>query len=334
MPVSWPILGSLIPSLVLGLLLVFRTNTAYERFWEGRKTWGTLVNNVRNLARRIWVAVDEKTPQDRAEKAVTLHLLVAFATAMKLHLRQEPVNDELKHLMPASCFFQLKTMHNPPLEIAFWIGNYLQQQYQRGCISLYQLTAMHSLLDSMVDTLGSCERILKTPIPLAYAIHLKQLLLIYCLSVPFQLVGDLNWWTGPVAAIISFTLLGIEEIGIEIENPFGGDPNDLPLDAICRTMLHNIEDLITLEPTASAPGEEVEPPPWLFSYLELHPARLWLWTAGCIPGICNLQIDLPNSGYRTKINLDHCSANAWERFFDLNKNLHKGKPSPVQNIIF
>ena len=97
----------------------------------------------------------------------------------------------------------------------------------------------------MIDTLGNCERILKTPIPLAYAIHLKQLLLLYCLALPFQMVRDLTWGTGPVVALISFTLFGIEEIGIEIENPFGHDANDLPLDNICAVMQRNIDDLIT-----------------------------------------------------------------------------------------
>ncbi len=249
LPVYHPSLESVIPSIVLGLLLVFRTNTAYERFWEGRKCWGTLVNNVRNLARQIWVSVAELEPEDRVKKISTLRLLVAFAVASKLHLRAEGVNSELKELMPASQYFKLKTMNNPPLEIAFWIGDYLQQQYNRHCLNTYQLTAMQDLLNSMVDTLGGCERILKTPMPLAYAIHLKQLLLIYCLLLPFQLVNNLGWWTGVIVALISFTLFGIEEIGIEIENPFGHDKNDLPLDAICSNMLRNIEDLITLTPS-------------------------------------------------------------------------------------
>jgi putative membrane protein len=105
----------------------------------------------------------------------------------------------------------------------------------------------------MVDVLGACERILKTPIPLAYNIHLKQILLIYCLSIPFQLVDELLGFTGLVAAVISFTLLGIEEIGREIENPFGYDQNDLPLDDICNTMLKNIEDLISIQPSVHYP---------------------------------------------------------------------------------
>lgn len=244
-PVALPTLASLIPNIVLGLLLVFRTNTAYERFWEGRKLWGTIVNMTRNLSRHIWIVVPVNQPQDREGKVEALKLLVAFAIATKHHLRQETLGAEVKKLIAPAKFHKLQTMNHPPLEIAFWIGDYLQQQYSHQQFDSYQLTAMQNLLNSLVDSLGGCERILKTPMPLAYSIHLKQLLLLYCLSLPFQTVGQLGWWTGAVVALISFTLFGIEEIGIEIENPFGHDANDLPLDAICATMLRNIEDLMT-----------------------------------------------------------------------------------------
>ncbi|BAY26439.1 hypothetical protein NIES2100_62550 [Calothrix sp. NIES-2100] len=249
-PVSQPILGSVIPSIVLGLLLVFRTNTAYDRFWEGRKSWGSIVNTVRNLARQIWVSVDEISPEDRKDKKTALYLLVAFAVAIKLHLRGEPVNHELRELMPSSMYLELKIMNNPPIEVAFWIGDYLQRQYNRNCLNSYQLISMQELLNTLVDNLGICERILRTPMPLAYAIHLKQLLLLYCLLLPFQMVSSLGWWTGIITSVVSFTLFGIEAIGLEIENPFGYDANDLPLDTICKTMKLNIDDLISLSPNA------------------------------------------------------------------------------------
>jgi putative membrane protein len=245
---SWPVLSGVVPSIVLGLLLVFRTNTAYERFWEGRKVWGVLVNTVRNLARQSWTAIAENKPEDRTAKIETLRLLVAFSVATKLHLRGERLNSELEPLMSAERYQILQTMNHPPLEIAFWIGDYLQKQHERHYLNTYQLAAMLKLLDTMVDVLGSCERILKTPIPLAYSIHLKQLILLYCLSLPFPMVNDLHWWTAAVVGLISFAVFGIEEIGIEIENPFGYDANDLPLDTICATMQRNIEDLITLAP--------------------------------------------------------------------------------------
>ncbi len=101
----------------------------------------------------------------------------------------------------------------------------------------------------MVNILGGCERILKTPVPLVYTIILKTLLSLYFLLLPLEIVNGLTWWTGPTVAFISFILLGIDEVGSEIEEPFGHDPNDLPLDFICNTMLHNVEDLIKTAPS-------------------------------------------------------------------------------------
>lgn len=248
LPVSMPALGNVIPSIVLGLMLVFRTNTAYERFWEGRRLWGTIIVAVRNLARQIWVTISEKDEQDHTDKIAALHLLVAFAIATKQHLRGESPDTELKSLMSNTRFARLQTMQHRPLEVAFWIGDYLQTQYEYQRLQVYQLTAMQQILNQMVEALSGCERILKTPIPLAYAIHLKQLLLLYTLTLPFSLVAELGGWTGPIVGLISFTLFGIEEIGIEIENPFGQDANDLPLDEICKTMLRNIEELVKLPP--------------------------------------------------------------------------------------
>ena len=246
--VGLPILSSVVPSIVLGLLLVFRTNTAYERLWEGRILWGNLVNSIRNLARIIWVSVIENNSKDREEKTIILRLLIVFAIATKLHLRGEAINREIVDLVPERWYDKLQKVHNPPLQVALLIGEYLQQKFERDCINSYQLTAMLKLLDAMVNVLGGCERILKTPIPVAYSIHLKQLLLIYCLTLPFQLVTELAWWTAPIVSVISFTVFGIEQIGIEIENPFGHDANDLPLESICQTIQVNIEELINFIP--------------------------------------------------------------------------------------
>jgi putative membrane protein len=251
-PVSLPFLASLIPNIVLGLLLVFRTNTAYDRYWEGRKCWGNIIVSVRNLSRSIWVAIEEKTERDRQEKITMLHALVGFAVATKFHLRQEKPDTELKEFLPPDQFVKLQGANNPPLQIALWIGEYLQAQYQQDCLKIHQLIEMHKIVDRLVEALSGCERILKTPMPIAYAIHLKQLLLLYCLSLPFQMVANLGWWTTPVVILISFTLFGIEEIGIEIENPFGRDANDLPLDTICETMTRNIQDLIRLKSGSTA----------------------------------------------------------------------------------
>lgn len=249
-PIALDGVGNIIPSIVLGLLLVFRTNTAYERFWEGRKLWGTIINTTRNIARKIWVFVSESQPIDRARKIEVLRLLVAFAVATKLHLRQEPLNAELASLVSPQQYTKLQSMNHPPLELAFWINDYLDSQHNQGNLTTYEMIAIAKLLNQLVDCLGSCERILRTPMPLAYSIHLEQLLLLYCFFFPFEMVSRLGLLTGLFSALTSFALLGIEEIGVEIENPFGQDPNDLPLDTICETMRRNIEDLITLSPSS------------------------------------------------------------------------------------
>ena len=172
-PVYVQIFSNIVPSIVVSLLLVFRTNSASERFWEGSKNWGVLVVTIRNLAREIWIAIEEREPQDIVQKKSTLRLLAAFAVAMKLHLRREPVNAEVETLVSPFQYERLKQVNHPPLEIAFWIGDYLQTQYERDRIDVYQLTPMKKLLSEMVDQLGGCERIARTPMPFAYAIHLK-----------------------------------------------------------------------------------------------------------------------------------------------------------------
>lgn len=250
-PVNQPIFGSLIPSIVLGLLLVFRTNTAYERYWEGRRIWGNLVNDTRTMAWQIGAMMGEIEPEDRDKRIAVLRLVAAFPVASKLYLRSEPVNQELEGLMSPSQYMLLNIVPNPPLELVSWIADYIQKQYLRGnaCLHYSHVVFLQSTLKSMMESLGNCERILKTPLPLAYTIHLKQLLLLYSLSLPFQLVKDLGWSTGAFVALISFSMFGIEEIGLEIENPFGYDANDLPLDNFCQEIRCEIEDYITFHLT-------------------------------------------------------------------------------------
>ncbi len=238
-------LDTLIPSIVLGLLLVFRTNTSYDRFWEGRKVIGGIIISCRSLSRQIWVNIPEKTPADTDKKKAVILLLAGFLIGTKLQLRNENVDKKLQSIISANQYLELKEVNHIPLRIAKWIGDYFRQIYNLNYIDSIQLYTYNQILDSMVKDETACERILNTPIPLAYAIHLKHLLFFYCFALPFQMVAQLSWITIPVVGIISFALLGIEAIGIEIENPFGYDPNDLPLDNICDRLLLDLEELLT-----------------------------------------------------------------------------------------
>ena len=272
----WAIPGDLtnnvVYNLVLGLLLVFRTNTAYEQYWEGCKVWGAIVENSRNLAREIYLGVAMTTlpglAQDtagpvkasleksegvkvegvQAEKTVVLRWIAAFAIATKLHLRQEAMNDELKAMLSPQAAQTLATVKNVPLEIALWLGNYFQQQHHQKRLDSTKLAALNAYLNNLIAGLTSCERIAKTSVPVAYTIYLKRLIFIYCLFLPFQLVHNVGWWTVFVVTTVSFILLGVEEIGYELEDPFGRDANDLHLDEICHTILDNVEEILAFAP--------------------------------------------------------------------------------------
>ncbi|MEB3339243.1 bestrophin family ion channel [Okeania sp.] len=239
-----PTLVSLIPSVVLGLLLVFRTNTSYDRFWEGRKVVGGIIVSCRSLSRQIWVNVPEKTPADTEEKKAVIRLLAGFLIGTKLHLRNENIDQKLQSIISENQYLELTEVNHIPLRITKWIGDYFHQLYNLNYIDSIQLSTYNQILDSMVKDETACERILNTPIPLAYAIHLKHLLFLYCFALPFQVVAQLSWTTIPAVGVISFALLGIEAIGLEIENPFGYDPNDLPLDKMCDKLLFDIEELL------------------------------------------------------------------------------------------
>jgi ion channel-forming bestrophin family protein len=244
---SQPTLAGLIPGIVLGLLLVFRTNTAYERFWEGWQIGGMTIFTGRNLSRQIWMNIIVKSFEDQENKAYHLRLIAAFFVAMTQHLRREGVDDRLKSLLTPEHCLQLKNVSNMPLKITQLIGAYLTQQYSQQHIDSIQFAALNRLLDQLVECLSRCERILNAPMPRAYSIHLRHLLILYCFALPFQMVKDLHWWTVPVVGIVAFALFGIEAIGLEIENPFGYDANDIPLDNLCRKLHNDIEELIAAD---------------------------------------------------------------------------------------
>ncbi|KAJ3245130.1 hypothetical protein HDU78_009857 [Chytriomyces hyalinus] len=239
---------------VMGLLLVFRTNTAYDRFYEGRKTWASVQSNLRSLARLIWVGTLPKDEDQKVQRAGAMRLLIAFAAATKHHLRNEGGNDFddlapfLDHI-PAFALssndsngsssranavsrasFKNETEGTLPIDIVFHLQKYVTYIKNTGQIDANVQLVASNHVNSLSDCISIFERIRTTPIPVAYEYHLKQTLVVYLLSLPFQIVTTLQWYTIPATLVAAFTMFGIEAIGGEIENPFGYDANDLPQD--------------------------------------------------------------------------------------------------------
>ncbi|KAJ3058483.1 hypothetical protein HK102_010482 [Quaeritorhiza haematococci] len=131
-----------------------------------------------------------------------------------------------------------------PMEIANLLVIYLKERRKREQISDVVLGQVFLMVNALMENVSGFERIFTTPIPVAYSLHLKHTVVLYLLSLPFQLVKDLNWWVIPIMTIASFTLMGVETIGAEIENPFGNDANDLPIESYCRQIKREIAFLL------------------------------------------------------------------------------------------
>lgn len=233
--------NSVVYNLVLGLLLVFRTNNSYDRLWEGRKAWGDVVVNVRNLARTIQLCVPVTTEPEKARRQAVLTMLPGFAVAMKLHLRDIADNQDLAPYFAPPQLQQLAQSRHRPLQVLIWIQDYLQQEFQQGRIDTVRLLEVNQLLNTLIQGLTACERIRQTPLPRPYVVYLRRLILLYCLSLPVVVAPKVGVWTVAVALLVGFILLGMEELGRQLEDPFGLDPDDLPLDQICTMLTENVQ---------------------------------------------------------------------------------------------
>lgn len=246
--------------LALSLLLVFRTNASYDRFWEGRKLWGGIVNETRNLARSSCVLL-HAAPDLR--RAVVQHT-IGFAYAAMHHLR---VNSRKPRIPDPDPLLELPASHHPilgplhhslsdqeettllaaphiPLAVAGRITLLLRQARDRGLLSDYLFASVDQNVQLLIDYLGGCERIHKTPLPFAYMVHVRRALILYVYTLPFALLGDFGWHAITDTVLLAFVFLGIEEIGVEIEDPFGQDANDIPLERICSTIERNLEGFL------------------------------------------------------------------------------------------
>jgi len=234
--------------IVLSVLLVFRTNTAYDRWYEGRRLWGSLVNNCRNLAVGIHTCFPTEDTRSRAELAA---LITNFCIALKEHLRKGVVWDELVHITPEE-IATYQTKNHIPNHITLLIHQKIQIIYRSGAITGTDVRNLKPHLQAFLDVAGACERIKKTPIPFSYSVYIKLLILGYSVMLPAGLINDFGYFTIPLVTFIFFTFIGIEMMASEIEEPFGLDCNDLPTGDIANTIGKNVFEILSVEETKPA----------------------------------------------------------------------------------
>ncbi len=212
-------------SLVVGMLLVFRMNTAYDRWWEGRKLLGQLLNTSRFFCLKI----NNYIPEHKIELRTKFeNLIVAYAYALTEHLLRSNFDNTITYLS-AEHIDRFNSSKHKPSFVLDLLSKEILNLHQDQTISGEQLIILENSIVIFTDIIGACERIKYTPIPFAYAIHLKRIIFVFCLFLPFSLIHDLGWLSIPIVMLVFYTLVGIEIIGEEIEDPFGEDNNDLPM---------------------------------------------------------------------------------------------------------
>lgn len=222
--------------LVISMLLVFRTNTAYERWWEGRKIWGSLVNSCRNLALKIHALA----PNHRSYYKT---MIPNYAFALKNHLRSEINLDDIEDCEDFQSM-NLNVEKHIPNQIAAHIISNAAALNNSGKISGEQLLFINQELVNFTDAAGACERIRKAPIPFSYSVFLKKFIFLYVITLPFGYVFSLGYYVIPVVSIIFYVLASLELIAEEIEDPFGKDANDLPLDTIADGIKNSVHEIL------------------------------------------------------------------------------------------
>jgi putative membrane protein len=235
--------------LTLAIFLGFRNTVAYERWWEARTLWGELLIVVRNLARQT-VSLPEGLSAPERERLV--HRLIAFAHALRHQLRGTAAGDEVSRWLTPEEAAALAGRPNPPNVLLGMIGQGYAQLCREGRLEPMLLANIDAQVTRLSYVLGGCERIQGTPIPFAYILLLHRTVYVYCLLLPFCLIGSVGWVTPLMVGVLSYTFFGLDALGDQIENPFDRLPNDLPLDAMCRTVEISLGELL---------GERELPPP-------------------------------------------------------------------------
>ena len=225
---------------VLSLLLVFRTNTAYDRWWEGRKLWGSLVNSSRNFAIKLngILAADDAENRSFFRSSIAL-----YPSVLKDHLRAESTRlalDEQEH--PE--LREMDSSKHLPNQVAAQIVQKVLQLQKQNIISAEQLIILNDEMQAMTDVCGACERIKNTPIPYSYSAFLKKFIFFYVMTLPFGFVFSLGYFVIPVVAFVLYVLASLELIAEEIEDPFGTESNDLPTDKIAENIRKHVGEIL------------------------------------------------------------------------------------------
>jgi len=220
---------------VLSLLLAYRTNTAYDRWWEGRKLWGALVNSSRNLSLKLSVILT-----DEKDKHFFRRLIPSYASILQKHL----TNEESAKVLFDDLDLEIDHQKHRPNQIAKMIFQKTNDLYKSGKISGDQLIIINAELQSFTDVCGACERIKNTPIPYSYSAFIKKFIFFYIMTLPFSFAFSLGYYVVPVVVFIFYVLASLELIAEEIEDPFGSDANDLPIVKIAMNIKKHIEEIL------------------------------------------------------------------------------------------
>ncbi len=234
-----PVMHSLL-GFAISMLLVFRTNTAYDRWWEGRKLWGQLVNVSRNLAVKIAVMV----PHEQATTREFFGRLIGmFPEELRRHLQLEKTRLELDD-KPHPEIPDLDRSKHVPSQVISLMQQRIQRMYHEKNITGDQLIVLNTELVQFLDICGACERIKNTPIPYSYSSFIKKFIVIYVLTLPFGFVFSLGYLAIPVVMFIFYVLASLELIAEEIEDPFGTDTNDLPMARLGTMIKKNVDEIL------------------------------------------------------------------------------------------
>ena len=229
----------------LSLFLVFRTNTAYDRWWEGRRLWGDLNNAVRNISIHLHSSLPIENEQRRHYYSALMHL---FSIALKQHLQDKRLHsNHFEIFEDNNPIFEDKNeilkINQQPQFIAKLIFLALKADVRHGLFSIHELELFRSELNKFMEVAGGCERIKNTPIPFTYSVFIKKFIFIYVMLFPIVYSTQLFFFIIPVTMFILYVLASIELIAEEIENPFNGDESDLPLEAIVKNIGKNAREI-------------------------------------------------------------------------------------------